>query len=846
MTNRAPDMPSPHAIPTLRNYLRSVRDWHGYIRFLGLPHLRENPDVVIDRLFVEPRLASGPISADQSPDDWPLTSDLLATIAERRRLVLLGDPGSGKSTLISWVCWQLAQPRPGRWVGRLGPLVPLPLTLRELRIGPDLDWDGLLAAFLEHPLAEPLRDGTTLDDLLQRGQAMILLDGLDEIADLTSRRALRRAVKVGMAKYPDCRWLLTSRVVGYDEVPFDDLGDSAAESSDEALAGDQALSPQPLESSDQSPGPAIPESSLRGVLRHLSASLATTSYLSQTSRVSFRRHLVPFNDGQIKQFVEAWYLLREPVRTRAAGNAQDLIQAIQADPTTRRLARTPNLLTMMALIHRVRARLPHGRALLYGEIAQAYLQSIDEFRGLAPVDYSLAQKRRWLARIAFEMQRGAGDAEATADAAIPAGRPMLATADQVRGWVRSAMSASGLGDDPATADQFIRYIGRRSGLLLPRGPGVFAFLHLSLQEYFAALFLKEQVVSPRWIRAGEGAHGASRDDLRRYARDRRWQETLLFLFELLADQPDWAATLAEALFGDDFADIDSDDPQLQPAGLLLARVAADPHAGLGEHLRKRAFFRCMRRELQVQMRATSGLDYDGFALLLSGHEAIAEIARELFADQENQRLAWESLIAAGLELQVDSLVLWNCKEIRDASPLAEMPRLRRLNIKWTPLTNLSFLAGLPHLESLAISGTSLVDASPLSELIHLRTLWINDPPANAPIGRVTSLESLYVASLHLSQSYIDQLSQLKALELLAIMGDTKIDLSPLTGLPNLSKLFLVGRVVDDVSPLERISSLNNLWLDDEIVLSEQQLATLKEANPNLVLRRVKIQLTRSQ
>jgi hypothetical protein len=111
---------------------------------------------------------------------------------------------------------------------------------------------------------------------------------------------------------------------------------------------------------------------------------------------------------------------------------------------------------------------------------------------------------------------------------------------------------------------------------------------------------------------------------------------------------------------------------------------------------------------------------------------------------------------------------------------------------------------------------------------------------------VTSLESLYVASLHLSQSYIDQLSQLKALELLAIMGDTTIDLSPLTGLPNLSTLLLVGRVVGDVSPLERISSLNNLWLDDEIVLSEQQLATLKEANPNLVLRRVKIQLTRSQ
>ena len=70
------DFQDPYQDPTLAAYLSNVIDWHGYIRFLGLPHLRDNPDIRIDRLYVEPRLAERHISPDSDPDEWPDTRTL--------------------------------------------------------------------------------------------------------------------------------------------------------------------------------------------------------------------------------------------------------------------------------------------------------------------------------------------------------------------------------------------------------------------------------------------------------------------------------------------------------------------------------------------------------------------------------------------------------------------------------------------------------------------------------------------------------------------------------------------------------------------------------------------------
>ena len=385
------------------------------------------------KLFLRESLAPQHISPDTPPKDWPETSPLLDLVSSEKRLVLLGDPGSGKSTLVSWIVWNLAREGENRWKQALDRRTPLVLVLRELSLERVRTWDDLLTACLNHLTSRLLgaaRHQPHIGEMLETGRAAIFLDGLDEVGNPRVQESLREAVWEGMRKYPDCFWILTSRVVGY-------------------LGYHEGLNP---DAPDRSP--------------RMYAQL---------------RYVVPFDNDQIKKFALNWYTTRDRSAIRAKGEADRFIEAVHANPYTLNLARIPNLLTMMALIHRERARLPHGRALLYTDIARAYLQSIDEHRRIERLGYSLRDQKQWLGRIGFEMQlrRHRSRMESDKDEE----KEILVEGRDVRKWVLSAMRDAGRTDsNEEAADAFLDEICRRSGLLLPRGEDQFAFMHLSFHS----------------------------------------------------------------------------------------------------------------------------------------------------------------------------------------------------------------------------------------------------------------------------------------------------------------------------------------------------------------------------
>ena len=675
--------------PVLRPYLRNVQNWQGYIRFLGLPDRRDNPDIVIDRLFVAPSLTRRYISPDENPDNWRDEAEtLLDAVVENTPLVLLGDPGIGKSTLMNQITWLLSRPATNPLIERLGWRLPLPMVLRELPVHGVTDFDGLLEAFLSREMSAPLRDDDGrryLNQTLVEGNAFLLLDGIDEIGDRNSRDNLRQAVFNGIDRFPDCRWLLSSRIVGYDEVPFD----MQAKRLVEVL-----------------PSPINDDHDRRQVLlREYRPEQHPSRPAYKGGRVGIR-YIAPFDDARIAAFAQNWYTQREAAPQRARANANHLVRAVHADDSILRLARVPNLLTMMALIHRIEATLPHGRALLYERIAEAYLESIDRFRGIDSSPHDLPRKKRWLARVGFELQRRRTSSDHRENSHI------LVDFDTVLGWLNEEMNRGDKFLDSPSAREFLKIVGRRSGLFLPRGEGRYAFVHLSFQEYFAAFALAREVTRLRWARGSESRLGFDHDTLEIWVGESVWRETFAFLFELLASEEDddWHADLLDRVFGKEFSRLDSSesvDLSLN-LGHLLARLVVNSRSGLSPTKRDEAITCCVKAQFRLQHRRYPG-------------KAPSSIFADLLRDDTLLNAEVFKQVGAQMKIQTPGNRELDLREslVSDLGPLANLTTLERLYLNGSKVSDIGTLANLTALKIIELDGTQISDLSPLENLTSL-------------------------------------------------------------------------------------------------------------------------------
>ena len=808
--------------PALRAYLASVRDWHGYVRFLGLPDRRDKLDVRIDGLFVWPLLTRRHVSPDENPARWLDEAErVLDALMIGKPLMLLGDPGSGKSTLLNYLVWLLGRPAKNALIDRLGWRLPVPMVLRELRLRGVTDFDGLLGAFLGHAMSGPLREGGYLKEMFAKGRAFILLDGIDEVGDPAARANLRRAVFDGFARYPDCLWVLSSRIVGYDEAPFDRNPFDKAPP-DEATGSPHRAPAVYEDAGEYSNGPASSNHG-KAFRRRASRGFPVAGRGIDDAAV-VTRFIAPFDDKRITAFARKWYIQREAAATRAGADASHLVRAVHEDPAILRLARVPNLLTMMALIHRIETTLPHGRALLYDRIAEAYLESIDKSRGLYSGAHDLPQKKLWLARVGYEMQRRRAPAE-EADGEAPAlrgkagnadGSEILAESGDVLAWLGDEMKRGGTTVGVDSPEEFLDFVRRRAGLLLPRAEGRYAFIHLSFQEYFAAVALERDVTGIDWARGRRSPLDFSREDLAGWAEQSVWRETFVFLFELLAPKHDWYADLLDCVFGKGFSRLDAPEPGERTLNLacLAARLAVNPRSGLSRAKRQDATESCVRTQLRCQ----SAESYDEFLPdnvfgVLLGDDRVRNANVFDVIGEQFRRLEIQRINLSG-------------KRIDDLSPFAGFAGLQWLSLGETAVSGLSPLSSLTALESLDLSETSVSDIAPLSNLTALESLDLRMTSVSdiTPLADLTKLQSLGL--MYTAVSDLTSLANLTGLHRLDLDGTQVSDLSPLSSLTALESLDLSETSVSDIAPLSNLTALESLDLSETSVSDITPLANL--------------------
>lgn len=201
-------------VAELDTYCIAVRDAMSWIR---IPSLTEERRVELNAIYVEPDL----VDVHESASHGYGSPVLVNALSERSRIVVLGDPGGGKSTLTSATMSHFAEARLELKDSAIPFFVPLAAYARYRR--QNVDAPGMARFIAWHASEREWGDfdETVVRYLLATGQGVVFFDGLDEILDLAERMAVRDVIENFARKYISSSFVTTCREVGYAETPLD-------------------------------------------------------------------------------------------------------------------------------------------------------------------------------------------------------------------------------------------------------------------------------------------------------------------------------------------------------------------------------------------------------------------------------------------------------------------------------------------------------------------------------------------------------------------------------------------------------------------------------------------------
>ncbi len=301
----------PRIEPDPKPYLEYLRSETAFIEMRGLRlNVAEAPRFPIDDLYIplidEMGTRAGGVEGGR--DRRTLEESLAET-----RLVILGDPGSGKTTFLRRIANAACAAR----LADASAPFPLMVRISELsafierheRKDENKDAPAQLSRLLDRQMQElaiPL-DEYFFERQLTKGPCLLLLDGLDEAPNDVARETASRLIEKAAHAWPNCRFVVTTRPRAYEEEVM--------------LAGFH----------DARIGALEPEA--------------------------------------VRTFLERWaaaLMAENPERAKRHG--RELIEAVESRLEIRRIAGNPVMLTALAVLHWNEKRMPEQRADLYDSI----------------------------------------------------------------------------------------------------------------------------------------------------------------------------------------------------------------------------------------------------------------------------------------------------------------------------------------------------------------------------------------------------------------------------------------------------------------------------------------------
>ncbi len=388
---------------------------------------------------------------------------LINLLSQHSKLLLIGEPGGGKTTFLRFIACVLAKDglgreKPGRGK-HLGISVespsPVPILLqisylaRALQENPTISGYGnswrIISQVMENQYGKEKTE--ILEDLLNNGGCTLLLDGLDEVADVNLRKGIMKIVNAIIHHWKNNLIIISSRPFGYHGI-----------SEIEVIA---------------------------------------------TARIE------PFGEDEILEFLKRWagaLFPDEEERSRKA-YLPEIKSAVINVPRIKKMAKNPVMLTCLCVVHWNEKKLPEGKAELLAAVLRWLLNAKEDKRKKREYNNTFSEECFKTLALAMTIH--------------PDGKQVLADLS----WAAEQLETPFLDEFDISGNKLrskgINFLDAEmidSGIIEQSGSGQLRFWHYTFQEHYAARALVE-------MSDEKGPYGWW-DYIKSYIDDRQWDEVL--------------------------------------------------------------------------------------------------------------------------------------------------------------------------------------------------------------------------------------------------------------------------------------------------------------------------------